>query len=418
MKRTFMTLMLSSVVLFFHGFDIPAFCEEPVSLQKASEIFCRHNFDLLWSRFEIDKATGDYLAARAIPNPTFSSSYTAIEIGDGKLHLTDSCLLNLRLDQLLEMGGKRKKRVRAAQYALESITFAHQDNIRKLLASFFVMYHTFLQDEWTLEFYQQELTDLNPLLAFAETKYAEKNLTAIDYIKLHVSQIALETALADAENQVKNDREDFNFLLGGAGNYRPVRPHLEDENFPSFSEAALLARAQNRADFRSTLSQVKAAEWGLKFEQSRRIPDICVGLEYDFLGARHLPAIGVGIALDLPLFDLNKGPIFQRKAELDQAKTNADMIQKQIAVDIRQALNDYEASLKTLEAYKKRKEELLQLKEKSREAFIRGELPVPDFLESMDMYRNFMINYATTLIQCRLNHELVRLHAGDIRFTE
>jgi len=52
---------------------------EEVILEEALNLFYKNNYDILISRYEIDKSYGDVIGARLIPNPNFSFSGIGIQ---------------------------------------------------------------------------------------------------------------------------------------------------------------------------------------------------------------------------------------------------------------------------------------------------------------------------------------------------
>ena len=92
-----------------------------------------------------------------------------------------------------------------------------------------------------------------------------------------------------------------------------------------------------------------------------------------------------------------------------------EKLKKQIVVDIRQALNNFQASQKVLEAYKGRKTDMEELLNRSEKAFSLGGITVLDLLDTQKAHRDFMTKYNQALVQTNLNEKLIKLYSGEIK---
>jgi outer membrane protein TolC len=97
---------LLAIILFLFSFSVPVLAEEDeITLDQAREYFYCRNFDILINQYEISKAQADLRGAKLLPNPTLSANYTGLETSG--LQKGDNTQLTYRIDQLIELGGKR-----------------------------------------------------------------------------------------------------------------------------------------------------------------------------------------------------------------------------------------------------------------------------------------------------------------------
>jgi cobalt-zinc-cadmium efflux system outer membrane protein len=385
-----------------------------VSLAQALEIFFAHNYDILVSRFEVDKASTDVVAAKLIPNPVLSFNYSSIYLEHERgIRVGDNTLWALRLDQLLEIGGKRALRTRTAEAALEAVRLSHEDTVRNLTAGFYTLYYAVLLDESNLDFSRQELGRIDRILDVSGKRYAAGALSRLDFSKLELSRVEVEDALINDEAQLRNDLEFFNVLLGGAGKLRPA-PAEAAAPFAEYSEAALVqAACEKRADLLSLERQLAAAKNARRLARANGIPDLGIGAEYDSLGPSRQPAFGFGLSLNLPLFNRNQAEILKTGYVRDQLKVQVDKVKRQIEAEVRQALNNYQAAVRVLDTYRTHAKDMSDLLERTSQAFSRGGLTVLDFLDTQKTYRDFMSKYHQALTQSRLSQALLKLTAGE-----
>jgi len=419
----FLVFSLSIIYLFVAS---PAKGEE-VSLEQALNIFYKNNYDLLINRYEIDKAYGDFVGAKLLHNPNLSINYIGLNTG---LSASDNTQTIFRLDQLIELGGKRGYRINAAAENYEAAKLSHQDIIRSLLAGFYTNYHNLLLNELNVAFALEELKRFDRVIEIGEKRHQTGFLSLIDYTKLKLARVELENSLTTISNQFKNDLEIFNLLLGGQGGLKPLRSEVK-EDFPEYGENLLLETAYanrydllslqrqtayaNRYDLLSLQRQIKSAEYNQKLAKAQRIPDITLGGEYETYGPKAEPGIGAGISLNIPLFSRGQGEFLKRSAELNQLKVQIEKTKKQIQADIRQGLNNYGSSLKMFNAYKTRKEEMDTLLGSSEKAFSLGGITVLELLDTHKTYRDFITKYNQSLIQSSLNKTLIKVYSGEIK---
>jgi outer membrane protein, heavy metal efflux system len=397
-------------VLFFSA-SAGALAEE-VNLESALELFYKNNYDIIINRYEIDKARGDYVAARIVPNPNFSVNYTGLRPG---VHRADFTQLIYRLDQLIELGGKRSLRIQTANEMLEATRLAHKDTVRTLLIGFYANYYELLLYVLSFDLAREQLERFDKILAVAEKRHSAGFLSLIDYTKLKIARIDLENSLTTIDTQYKNDLAVFNLLLGGEGSYKPSKEQM-GEGFPVFVENDLVDTAyDHRFDLLSLQKQFKSAEYAVKLAKAQRIPDITVGGEYGGYGRDLASGYGAGVGINIPIFYQNQGEILKRTAEYDQVKIQIERIKKQILVDIKQALNNYQSGTKIFDSYKTRKDEMEGLLNGSEKAFSLGGITVLELLDTHKTYREFITKYHQALIQATLNKDLIKVYTGEIK---
>ena len=386
-----------------------------LSLAQALETFYAHNYDILVSRLEVDKAAADVTGAKLLPNPALAYNYTSIYFGRGQgVRVGDNTLWSVRLDQPIQIAGQRGLRVRTAEAALEAVRLSHQDTVRTLTAGFFGLYYTVLLDEADADFSRQELARTDRILEVSGKRLEAGALSGLDFAKLRLSRIDVEAGLIDGEARLRNDLESFNVLLGGDGSLRPA-PAEPPGPFAGYSEDTLLPAAYaKRPDLLSLEKQLAAAESARRLARANGIPDLSIGAEYDSLGPDRQPAFGFGLSLNLPLFNRNQGEVQKAVAVREQVKVELDKARRQVQAEVRQALASYQAAVRVFEAYRVHREEMSDLLDRTNQAFARGGLTVLEFLDTQKSYRDFMAKYLQALTQSLLSEALLKLTAGGI----
>jgi len=403
----------SLVLIIIFPFAVTVHSEE-VTLEQALQLFYKNNYDILINKYEIDKAYGDYVGAKLRPNPSLSLNSIGLR-WEAYPRLSEDSQLTARIDQLIELGGKRELRTNSAFATLEASKLSHKDILRTLLIGFFTAYYNLQLDKLNLDFAHYDLERFKKIEEVSSKRFDAGFLSLIDYVKVKLSAVDIENSLTNFEKQYRADVESFSFTLASRTLLEPQKLAIQ-ETFPQYSEEALVEVAlRNRYDLLALQKQSEAARYGIFLAKAMRIPDVTVGAEYDSFGSDHRSRFGVGVSLPIPLFNRNQGEILRKNAEFSQIGEQIKKAERQIVSDIRQGLNNYQGSLKIFDSYRTRRKEMEDLLDKSERAFSLGGITVLDLLDTRKTYRDFVTKYHQALIQALLNEELLKIYTGEIR---
>ncbi|MBF0486784.1 MAG: TolC family protein [Nitrospirae bacterium] len=405
-----------AIVLLLFGAFVPSANGEvtaEISIEQALSDFYQNNYDILISKYEIDKAQADYIGARLLPNPNLSFNYTFISLQRFP-QTTDNTQTVTRLDQLIELGGKRGLRTGAALEGIEASKLTQKDTVRTLLIGFYTVFFQINTDILSVDMAKSELKRFDRTMEIGEKRFNAGFLSLVDFTKLKLARIDLENNLTTAESQMRDDAEQFSFLLGSAD---PVRAALHiSEDFPQYTENDLVESANKyRFDLLSIERQLKASEFNKDLAHAQAIPDITAGVELDTVGQGNSPSIGFGVSLPIPLFNRNQGEIARRHAEHSQLEIQRDKLKRQIVSDIRHAVNSYATAITVFDSYKGRKEAMQELMSRTEKAFSLGGITMLDLLDTEKQYRDFMTKYNQALVQANLARELLKVYTGEIK---
>lgn len=395
----------------------PVYAEEAeLTLDQAREYFFHQNQDILIHHYEIAKAGADVQGARLLPNPSLSANYTGLETSG--LRAGDNTQKTYRIDQLMELGGKRGLRIDSAAENLEATKLLHRDLVRTTLIGFYSLYFSLSLDMLNVTLATEELTQFDKTLEIAEKRNNAGFLSLVDYTKLKIARIDLENSLTNFENQLRNDEEQFRVLMGRDKTVKPAPGQLR-EQFPEYREENLIERAQeHRYDLLALQHQLKSSEHSVSLAKAGAIPDVTIGAEYETFGAQAKPGIGFGLSFNIPLFNRNQNEISRKKVEYRQIQLQIEKQKNQIVSDIRLALHNYETSFKTFEVYKRKKNEVEMLLTNSEKAFSLGGITVLDLLDTRKTYKEFMTRYNQSIVQSNMNDELLKVYTGELPWLE
>ncbi|WP_169301986.1 TolC family protein [Thermocrinis albus] len=356
-------------------------------------ILRKRNHDVQISLLEVEKAKGSLLQAKLLPNPTLSVSYTGTEISGGRIRDNSNTLFSVRLDQQIELGGKRHYRVLAEDMGVKAQQYASLQTLRDAYLNYVQAFFKTLSDREYLLYLREDLGSYDKILSLQEEKWNKGVISLIDLMKLKAYRVDLQNAILQAEANYKSDLYQLSFLL----NMDNIEPLKENMGEPEASLEELLKRAVAQdPQIRQLESLARSWDYRIKLLQAYRIPDIDVGVEYDSFGVKYRPGLGVGVAITLPIFDRRQGDLLSAFSTRQQILLQLEKAKRQVETQVRQAYLQYFASRQSYLNMKNLKGQMDELLERTKRAYLLGGLSVLDFLDTLRTYRAFMYNFLSS----------------------
>ncbi|WP_336834657.1 TolC family protein [Sphingobacterium siyangense] len=344
------------------GLNSKLFSQEAVEnrLRKAEieQVFLAHNLTLMAQRFHMQQAEAAVLQAKLWPNPTISIS----EVNLWKNPSSESfpALIGnygryqqvaIELEQTIEMAGKRKKRVQLQLLEKENAQLQFEELLRNLkydLRSQCLELQILQEKE---KLYNSQVDIFQMLAKSYQNQWKEGNVSEMDYLRIQSESIAFGNKLNEIQQAKITKMNEVARYLGDKGTALTISdtigiPHFLQRKTQEWKIMAL----DNRSDYKIIHNELKKSDAQLKIEKAERIPDLQVSMNYDRGGNIMRDFIGLGVAMDLPLFNRNQGNIKIAKLELDKNKVEIEQFRIDIEREIdflSERLSILETSLKT-----------------------------------------------------------------------
>ncbi|GAB3438473.1 TolC family protein [Massilia solisilvae] len=381
-------------LLAFAACAAPAHAAMPLTLAQAVRLALSRNHDARLAAIAVDSAEAAQTQARAAPNPSLTLQTTNINpaagVGAGSLRskTVDS---TVRVDQLVERGGKRELRGAAAAQLVAAARADADDVRRQLRRDVGQAYYDLLAAQERVQVLVQ-LADLSEhALRAAQQRERAGDLAPSDTLRLRMDAL-----------RARNDADSATASLGQAQRALALLLGAESGELPSAVDGwpALVladrgqALIERRADVRAAQARLDAARAAHKLALAGRTRDITVGVQFEHYPASAANPQGsgnsVGIAVQVPLFVRYgmEGEVRAAQASVDAAE-EALLRTRQLA---RAELDKASAELKTSAALVGRFEhDILPAARKASEAgefaFSHGASSVMDVLDVRRSYR-------------------------------
>ena len=346
--------------------------------------------DLIDFRQAHEIAKAETVIANQLPNPTLSYNADSINPHPNRnpqgTRKIDS---SVRIDQLIELGGKAKYRSQAASAAEVASQYQLKFNERATLVAIELLYFDALSA-------QQRASDLEAMMALSKHSLdiADKRFKVGDISQLDHKKIALDIARADNDYQMaKIDFATAKAELAKAlGFDKSIMKAKLSQDWPNHEENLPqidLEKIVNRPDLLANKNRTLAAENNRQFGRALRIPDVTIGLQYNHQPVTGDPARGTintySVGLSVPLFLRHSYQGDAQKAEIEYYR--AKDAELRLAKD---AYTDIQAQETDLEVKKERLTRAInsilphaeQIAEKAEFAYSKGAINVLDLIDA------------------------------------
>lgn len=364
-----------------------------VTLTQAVDVALARNPDLAATSADVGIRDALAIQAGLRPNPAVDVEAEDIA-GSGIRRGWDEGQTTLSLSQLLELGGKRAKRRRAAELDRDVASWDIEVRRRALVADVGKAFAATLVA-------QERLTLVDELIGIADGSVRSVAATveagAVSPVERSRAEVTLSRARTSrlaAERDLAVARLTLASTWGSpTPTFDRVTGRLDPVARPP-ALAALLPRVQAIPDLARSEREIARRQAVLAFERARRVPDVTV-----IAGGRHYAdqgdgALVLGFALPLPLFNQNQGNILAAARAETQARLELTAVAITAETRARQAYAMLEAAFEQLTQLRDRIiPQAERAYERANDAYTRG---LFRYLEVLDAQR--------TLFELRLEY--------------
>ncbi|MDM1294164.1 TolC family protein [Sphingobacterium sp. N143] len=316
--------------------------ENHLHKSEIEQLFLTHNLRLMAQRFQIKQADAAILQAKLWPNPTIaisevnlwknpsSESFPALIGKYGKYQQ-----VAMELEQTIEIAGKRKKRIQFQQLEKENAQLQFEELLRNLKYDLRsqVLELQLLQEKECL--YSSQVDVFEKLSQSYLNQWKAGNVSEMDYLRIRSEARAFNNRLNEIQQQKIAKKNEVARYLGTAGRELYVVDSIGTPAFiqPRPKEWKMMA-LENRSDYKIIHNEFKKGKAQLEIEKAGRIPDLQVSINYDRGGNIMRDFVGLGVAVDLPLFNRNQGNIRIASLELEKNKVEMEQFRLDIVREV------------------------------------------------------------------------------------
>ena len=389
-NKIFRTTILLSLI----GISAVAVEKKQYTLPEIVELGIKVNPILSSHRYEIEARKAAYESSKRFTNPEIEFHKGRAESHD---NLTERNTSGISLSQPIENPFARHHRIRASEkewrstehfYALTKLELVH--DIKKL-------FHQILLFRNKLDLAEKNLESIRETHALIKKRAELGEVKELEAIKLYVETLKAENIRNKIQTELELAKDRLNktlayqlsadFQIRGDLSYIPLE--LEEETL-------VTKTLMSYPVIKKKETEIEAAESLRSYAKWQRLPDFkLTGFSHDELDGRNT---GVGISLDLPLWNFKGKEIAEAEYRLLKQKDELRALLMEVSTEVKTRLNKLRLSAQTLQVFHEgllaQAEASLRIAEIS---YKQGEISLLDYLDSQRTYYSILNDYQESL---------------------
>lgn len=294
-----------------------------LSLVEVRALCLAHNRELALAATAVTGAEADTRAAAQRPNPTASmnllsiSPWSGYRAGGWKDKKMDS---QLRVDQVVERGGKQELRVKGAELRLDAARSDADDIRRQQLQAVEWAYYDLLLAQERQRLAQEAVELYRKTVAAAQLRLRAGDISLVELSRQQIERSRAENDARQALADLESSQIAVAYLIGRENEASRLQAA---DAWPALDTVAPGAGIDldRRADVQAARFRVAAAEAARELARAQRTRDVTVGLQLEH-NLQNSPTNSYGFGVSVPLFIWHEyeGEIARAEAELEQAR--------------------------------------------------------------------------------------------------
>ena len=323
-----------------------------ITISDAVSIFLQQNLQLVAARYDIDTVDAEKLTAGLRPNPQISIGSSGLPLKFNPFSSQQTFAYNI--SQAFELGGKRGKRVTAANANSEVAQAQFQIVVWQMTNDVKKKFYTVLLAESLLNLARENQKTFADIVTRTTEVFKLGEISGLDLQRLEIEKFKFDTDLANSERDYEVALRDLRVSLGG--DYRAMDIEVAgaidyyksyDFTFADLRDKALAARP----DLKAAQVSERAADASILLQDAQRVPDVTLsaGVNQDFQGGSNY-TYGVGITL--PVSDRNQAERAKARIEKQKAQNQQQLITNLVLSDVDKAVIAFEIQKRRIELYR------------------------------------------------------------------
>lgn len=284
----------------------------PLTLSQAIDLTTRANPHLSAARHELQALEATVIQAGARPNPTLD-----FEAQDTRRETRET---TFQVSQAVELGGKRARRVDAAERSKEVANADLRANFADIRANVSIAFNDVLIAQERVRLAQESLDVATRLTTTVSKRVQAGKISPVDETRSRVAEANVRLEALKVAGELATARKALSSFWGNlVPQFELAVDNIESlPDLPPWADlSARLAGTPTRARARLEIERRRAL---VRLEESRRTPDVTVRLGLKRSAELGLNQAIFGLSVPLPLFDRNRGNVLEALRRTDTAE--------------------------------------------------------------------------------------------------
>lgn len=365
------------------------------------------NIEYLAEKYNVDIAEANIKASKVFPDPELSVSYS----NNQNWNLQMGYGIDAELSYTLELGGKRRSRIRIARSEKEMTEALLEDYFRNLQADATIAYLGALKQKSLLKIQQSSYEQMEQLAYADSIRFRLGEIMEVNARQSKLEAATMQNDVYSSEGELQEILIQLALLQGNTSTEIPdsITGKLtylkRDFNLP-----LLIATAQNnRADLQAALKFQEVSQQNLRLAKANRIMDLGISLggsysstvKNEIAPAPSFKGFTAGISIPLKFSGINKGEVRAAQYAVAQSEKQYEAIELQIDSEVAQAYQKYVTACRQIEQFNTGLlEDAKMILEKKIYSYKRGETSILEVLNAQRTYNDIQANFNETLYNC------------------
>src|SRR6266705_299786 len=188
--------------------------KRPITISDAVTIFLQQNLQLVAARYDIDTVDAEKLTARLRPNPEVSVSFSDIPL-DFRENFVTPQTFSYGISRTLELGGKRRKRIDAANADSELARAEFQIVLWQLTNDLKKKFYAVVLAKSLLNLAKENQKTFAETIKHTTEVYQLGEISGLDLQRLEIEKFKFDTDVANSERDYELAVRDLRVTLGG-----------------------------------------------------------------------------------------------------------------------------------------------------------------------------------------------------------
>ncbi len=314
--------------------------EFPVNLNSYIQVVGKNNLEYAAEKYNIGISEAAIQMAKVIPDPSFSFDW--LENREAKERTGFG--FASELGTTIELGGKRKARIRYAEGERDLTKALLDDYFRNLRADAALVFLEAEKQQRLYKMKEESYITMKKLADADSIRLTLGSIMEIDAVQSKLEAGILKNELIQAEADRYNALTELSLMAGLANSDTLFTPAIKLKGvIRNFDINDLINIAvQNRSDIVAAKLNMELSAKNTQLVKKERFMDldVRVGLENDYLNPNTVPPakiISAGIGIPLKFSNLNKGEIIAAGYYEQQASKQYEYVVQKITSEILQA---------------------------------------------------------------------------------
>ena len=365
------------------------------------------NIEYLAEKHNVDIADAMVKAAKVFPDPELSVSYANNQNWNRQMGYG----IDAQLGYTLELGGKRRARIRVAQSEKEMTEALLENYFRNLRADATIAYLSALRQRAIFDIQRSSYSQMSELARGDSIRFRLGDIMEVDARQSKLEAATMLNDVYAGEGDLNEALVQLQLLQGTAGMQLPdsiAGTLIFDKRDFHLSDLIIMAQ-NNRADLQAALRYQEVSQNNLRLAKANRAIDLglSVGGSYastvknEIAPAPSFTGISAGISIPLRFSNTNRGALRAAQSAVEQSERQYEATELQISTEVAQAYHKYQAACRQVEQFNTGlHEDAEMILQKKIYSYNRGETSILDVLNAQRTYNDVQTSFYEALYNC------------------